>query len=90
MDHGEAELHSDDDDDDDDEEGREHISIPSGRRNVGGGVVMQMNDPLSQQLDKMLEDAKIGPELLESLGKGMQNLADSANSLNGIKKKETK
>jgi gliding motility-associated protein GldL len=84
MDHGEAELHSDDDDDDDDEEGREHISIPSGRRNVGGGVVMQMNDPLSQQLDKMLEDAKIGPELLESLGKGMQNLADSANSLNGM------
>lgn len=84
MDHGEAELHSDDDDDDDDDEGREHISIPSGRRNVGGGVVMQMNDPLSQQLDKMLEDAKIGPELLESLGKGMQNLADSANSLNGM------
>ena len=85
MDHGEAELHSDDDDDDDDdEEGREHISIPSGRRNVGGGVVMQMNDSLSQQLDKMLEDAKIGPELLESLGKGMQNLADSANSLNGM------
>ena len=84
MDLGEAELHSDDDDDDDDEEGREHISIPSGRRNVGGGVVMQMNDPLSQQLDKMLEDAKIGPELLESLGKGMQNLADSANSLNGM------
>ncbi len=86
MDHGEAELHSDDDDDDDDDdEVREHISIPSGRRNVGGaGVVMQMNDPLSQQLDKMLEDAKIGPELLESLGKGMQNLADSANSLNGM------
>ena len=84
MDHGEAELHPADDDDDDDEEGREHMSIPSGRRNVGGGVVMQMNDPLSQQLDKMLEDAKIGPELLESLGKGMQNLADSANSLNGM------
>ncbi len=84
MDHGEAELHSDDDDDDDDdEEGREHISIHSGRRNMGG-VAMQMNDPLSQQLDKMLEDAKIGPELLESLGKGMQNLADSANSLNGM------
>ena len=84
MDHGEAELHSDDDDDDDDdEEGREHISIHSGRRNMGG-VAIQMNDPLSQQLDKMLEDAKIGPELLESLGKGMQNLADSANSLNGM------
>ena len=82
MDHGDAELHSDDDDDDD-EEGREHISIHSGRRNMGG-VAMQMNDPLSQQLDKMLEDAKIGPELLESLGKGMQNLADSANSLNGM------
>lgn len=78
MDHGEAELHSDEEG----EEGSEHIvTHHSGRR---GGAVMQMSDPMTQQLDKMLEDAKIGPELLESLGKGMQNLADSANSLNGM------
>ncbi len=85
MDHGEAELHSGEEGEDgeSEESGEPHnIAAHSGRR--GGGVVMQMNDPMTQQLDKMLEDAKIGPELLESLGKGMQNLADSANSLNGM------
>lgn len=64
--------------DDDEEELDEAVS---GRR--GANVVMAGN-PMTQQLDKMLEDAKIGPELIESLGKGMQNLADSANSLNGM------
>ena len=68
--------------DDDEEELDEAVS---GRRggNAGANVVMAGN-PMTQQLDKMLEDAKIGPELIESLGKGMQNLADSANSLNGM------
>src|SRR5690349_4887333 len=32
------------------------------------------NKPITQQLDATLEKAKIGPELLESLGKGMTNL----------------
>lgn len=41
-------------------------------------------DPLTQQLDKMLEDAKITPELIDRLGNGMQNLADSANSMNNM------
>ena len=31
---------------------------------------------LTQQLDASLEKAKIGPELLDSLGKGLTNLAD--------------
>lgn len=68
--------------DDDEEELDEAVS---GRRggNAGANVVMAGNS-MTQQLDKMLEDAKIGPELIESLGKGMQNLADSANSLNGM------
>jgi len=39
---------------------------------------------VSQQLDQMLTEAKIGPELIESLGKGMQNLADNANSLTNM------
>lgn len=38
----------------------------------------------TQQLDEMLEKAKIGPELIESLGKGMQNLASSAEKLGKI------
>lgn len=41
-------------------------------------------DPLTAQLDKMLEDAKISPNLIEKLGAGMQNLADSANSMNNM------
>lgn len=35
----------------------------------------------SQELDKMLEDAKIGPELIQSLGDGMRRLGDTAASL---------
>lgn len=34
-------------------------------------------DSVSQQLDKMLEDAKIGPELIEGLGTGLRNLTDN-------------
>ena len=41
-------------------------------------------DPLSAKLDKMLEDANISPELSDRLGQGMQNLADSANSMNNM------
>jgi len=38
----------------------------------------------SQQLDHMLENAKIGPELIESLGSGMKNLSESANKISDI------
>lgn len=38
----------------------------------------------TQELDAMLEDAKIGPELLESLGAGLQNLSESTNKLGDI------
>jgi gliding motility-associated protein GldL len=38
----------------------------------------------TQQLDKMLEDAKIGPELIESLATGMRNLSDNAKKLAGV------
>jgi gliding motility-associated protein GldL len=40
--------------------------------------------PLSQQLDKMLEEAKVGPELIESLGLGMRSLSDSAGKIGDI------
>ncbi|MBQ9588263.1 MAG: gliding motility protein GldL [Bacteroidales bacterium] len=46
--------------------------------------VLSSADPMTAQLDKMLADAKIGPDLVERLGKGMENLADSANSLNNM------
>jgi gliding motility-associated protein GldL len=37
-----------------------------------------------QQLDKMLSEAKIGPELIESLGKGLQNLSETAGQLGNV------
>jgi gliding motility-associated protein GldL len=38
----------------------------------------------SQQLDNMLENAKIGPELIESLGSGMKSLSDNASKIGDI------
>ena len=46
--------------------------------------VPEAEDPLTARLDKMLEDAKITPDLIERLGKGMENLADSAQAMNGM------
>jgi len=42
------------------------------------------NATATQQLDKMLEDAKIGPELIESLAAGMRNLSENAKKLSGV------
>jgi len=35
------------------------------------------NDPVAQQLDKMLADAKIGPELINSLGTGLKSPSEN-------------
>lgn len=40
--------------------------------------------PVTEQLDKMLEEAKIGPELIESLGSGLRSLSDNASKLTNI------
>jgi gliding motility-associated protein GldL len=40
--------------------------------------------PITNQLDNLLEQAKIGPELLESLGSGMRSLSDTANKISDI------
>lgn len=40
--------------------------------------------PITEQLDNMLEEAKIGPELIESLGTGLRSLSDNANKLSNI------
>ena len=39
---------------------------------------------ITEQLDTMLEDAKIGPELIASLGEGMRSLSDQAGKLSNI------
>ncbi len=40
--------------------------------------------PISNQLDAMLAEAKIGPELIESLGSGMRSLSESASKIGDI------
>ena len=53
----------------------------------GGNIVLgASSSSVSQELDKMLEDAKIGPELIESLGKGLQNLSDTTSGLGSVAK----
>ena len=39
---------------------------------------------ITQQLDQALQEAKIGPELLESLASGMKNLGENAKQLSGV------
>lgn len=39
---------------------------------------------VTEQLDNMLEDAKIEPELIQSLGAGMRSLSEQANSLSNM------
>jgi gliding motility-associated protein GldL len=48
-------------------------------RNRGGS-----DDPVSQQLDAMLKEANIGPELIESLGSGLRSLSTQAQGLSEI------
>jgi gliding motility-associated protein GldL len=54
------------------EEGDNHIETSSN------------NGSLTEQLDNMLEEAKIGPELIASLGEGMRSLSDQAGKLTNI------
>jgi gliding motility-associated protein GldL len=51
---------------------------------VVGGTTIIGGLSNTQALDKMLADAKIGPELIESLGKGLQNLSTTTAGLNNI------
>ena len=48
---------------------------------ASGAKRIQSGDQASQKLDKMLEDAKIGPELIESLGHGMRKLSDNVGKM---------
>lgn len=39
---------------------------------------------ISQQLDRMLEEAKVGPDLISSLGNGLKSLSDNVNDLKDL------
>jgi gliding motility-associated protein GldL len=55
----------------------DHNQLPtSSRGGKGSGI--------TEQLDKMLEEAKIDSKLLERLGEGMSALADNASQLKGV------
>lgn len=43
-----------------------------------------VKDPVAQELDKLLTDAKIGPDLIQSLGDGMRKLSESTSSLGQV------
>ena len=47
-------------------------------------VTSRKGGSASAELDQMFEDAKIGPELIESLGTGFRNLATHTQDLNNI------
>ncbi len=51
---------------------------PAQQQQVGGNIT------LSNNLDKMLEEANIGPELIENLGKGLRNLSENTQKLADI------
>jgi len=53
------------------------VEIPVARKSREGASV-------TGQLDEMLENAKIEPELIQSLGTGLRSLSDSANTLGDI------
>jgi gliding motility-associated protein GldL len=59
----------------------DHEALPAagGRRGGAGG-----GTGITDQLDKMLEEAKIDGELLERLGDGMRSLGDNAAQLKGV------
>ena len=47
-------------------------------------IAKKGDKPLTQQLDQMLSQAKVGPDLINSLGKGLSSLADSTGKLNDL------
>ena len=50
----------------------------------GDNILIEDKGSLTEQLDNMLEEAKIGPELIASLGSGLQQLSDQTGKLNNI------
>lgn len=54
----------------------DHSNLPTGKSRGGSGV--------TDQLDKMLEEAKIDSQLLERLGDGMRSLGENAAQLKSV------
>ncbi|HOB77440.1 MAG TPA: gliding motility protein GldL [Bacteroidales bacterium] len=67
-----------------DEEMLKKIEARKAAEALGTGGEIVVKDSVTQKLDKMLEEAKIGPELIESLAEGMRNLSENAKKLSGL------
>ncbi|MFT3884930.1 MAG: gliding motility protein GldL [Flavobacteriales bacterium] len=58
--------------------------LATGERAEGDDFKKADQRSITEQLDDMLESAKIEPELIESLGQGMRNLSDQARQMGEI------
>jgi len=47
-------------------------------------IAVQSGSSTAQQLDKVLEEGKVGPELVKSLGDGMKSMAESAKQMSNL------
>lgn len=56
----------------------------SGEAVSRNAVAKSGNGSVTKQLDKMLESNKIGPELIQSLGQGLNNLATNTKQMAGL------
>ncbi|MDF9794781.1 gliding motility-associated protein GldL [Catalinimonas alkaloidigena] len=54
----------------------------SDRRKISNGK--SNGDSVTKKLDAMLESSKVGPELIDSLGRGMKNLSDSVTKMGSL------
>jgi gliding motility-associated protein GldL len=53
----------------------------AGMHEPGDHKKKKAGDPVSQHLDKLLSDAKIGPELISSLGNGLKSLSENTSKM---------
>jgi len=60
------------------------LVYPQLRGEKGHGELEEEKKSITEELDKMLEEAKIEPELLQSLGNGLRALSEQTSKLNDI------
>lgn len=64
--------------------GEQRDSSPGGGGGSAEEELEEEVDSPTKELDRMMEEAKIEPELIESLGNGLRTLSDQANKLSDI------
>ena len=56
----------------------------SENQGLGGNKGGKSNDSVSQELDKLMQEANIGPELIQSLGDGLRNFGDKVANISNV------